>query len=98
MTTISEKDEALALLYDGGEAPVISDKRTGEAAQALIARALENGIPLYENPELLAELSQLDITDQIPPELYRLVAEILAFAFFIQGKAPEGYDQPRNDE
>lgn len=85
------KDEAIALLYDGGDAPVISDKKHGEAAQMLIEAALENGIPLYENPELLAELSQLNISDQIPPELYRLIAEILAFAFFIQGKAPENY-------
>lgn len=87
-----DKDEAIALLYDGTEAPVISDKRQGEAAQLLIEAALENGIPLYENPELMAELSQLNISDQIPPELYRLIAEILAFAFFIQGKAPKGYD------
>lgn len=87
------KDQAVALLYDGGEAPVVSDKKQGAAAQALIEVALEHGIPLYENPELIEELSQLNISDQIPPELYRLIAEILAFAFFIQGKAPEGYDQ-----
>ena len=96
MSEFGDKDEALALLYDGGDAPVISDKKTGDAAQALIEAALKNHIPLYENPELLAELSQLEIADQIPPELYQLVAEILAFAFFIQGKAPEGYSQATN--
>ena len=87
------KDQAIALLYDGGQAPVVSDKKQGQAAQALIEAALEHGIPLYENPELIEELSHLNISDQIPPELYRLIAEILAFAFFIQGKAPEGYAQ-----
>lgn len=86
------KDQAIALLYDGGEAPVVSDNKKGDAAQALIEAAIEHGIPLYENPELIEELSQLNISDQIPPELYRLIAEILAFAFFIQGKAPQGYN------
>lgn len=87
----SDKDQALALFYDGGEAPMVSDKRSGEAAQRLIAQALESEIPLYENPQLLEQLSLLGIGDNIPPELYQLVAEILAFAFYIQGKAPAGY-------
>ena len=78
----NDKDQAIALLYDGGEAPVLSDKREGSAAQLLIQAAIEHGIPIYENPDLM---------EQIPPELYQLIAEILAFAFYIQGKAPEGY-------
>lgn len=87
----AEKDQALALCYDGGEAPMVSDHRTGLAAHNLIEQALEANIPIYENPQLLEQLSLLQIGDNIPPELYQLVAEILAFAFFIQGKAPEGY-------
>ena len=87
------KDQALALFYDGGEAPLVSDNRSGEAAQKLIMQALESDIPIYENPQLLEQLSMLQIGDNIPPELYQLVAEILAFAFFIQGKAPEGYQE-----
>ncbi|NVK37328.1 MAG: EscU/YscU/HrcU family type III secretion system export apparatus switch protein [Gammaproteobacteria bacterium] len=92
--TISNKEieEALALFYDGGEAPVISERQFGEHANALVALAQEAGIPVYENPELLHQLSTLNIGDNIPPELYRLVAEILAFAFYMQGKAPTGYE------
>ncbi len=86
-----EKDQALALFYDGGQAPVISDQREGESAQKLIAQALEMGIPIYENPQLLAQLSELQIGQSIPSELYQLIAEILAFAFYIQGKAPDNY-------
>ena len=86
------KDQALALFYDGGQAPVISDQRSGEAAQKLIEQALEMGIPIYENPELLEQLSELQIGQQVPTELYQLIAEILAFAFYIQGKAPPNYD------
>ncbi|MGR6871585.1 EscU/YscU/HrcU family type III secretion system export apparatus switch protein [Pseudomonas sp. HK3] len=87
-----EIEQALALFYDGGQAPVISEKRFGEKANELVTLAYEAGIPIYENPELLEQLSALSIGDNIPPELYRLVAEILAFAFFIQGKAPKGYE------
>jgi len=87
----TEKDRALALFYDGGQAPVISDQRVGEAAQKLIEQALEMGIPIYENPQLLEQLSELQTGQNIPTELYQLIAEILAFAFFIQGKAPDNY-------
>jgi flagellar biosynthesis protein len=85
-------DQALALFYDGGNAPVITENRYGKAANKLVELALDAGIPIYENPQLLEQLSDLSVGDNIPPELYRLVAEILAFAFHIQGKAPEGYD------
>ncbi len=91
MDNFSDKDQALALFYDGGQAPVISDQRSGEAAQKLIEQALEMGIPIYENPQLLEQLSELQMGQQVPPELYQLIAEILAFAFFIQGKAPANY-------
>lgn len=86
------RDEAIALFYDGENAPVLSTKQQGEAAQALIDAAIAAGIPLYENPALLNELSELGLGQEIPPELYRLIAEILAFAFYIQGKTPPGYD------
>jgi flagellar biosynthesis protein len=85
-------DQALALFYDGGNAPVITENRYGKAANKLVELALDAGIPIYENPQLLEQLSDLSVGDNIPPELYRLVAEILAFAFHMQGKAPEGYD------
>ncbi|WP_396589081.1 EscU/YscU/HrcU family type III secretion system export apparatus switch protein [Bermanella sp. R86510] len=87
----NQHNQALALFYDGGEAPIVSHKQYGEAAQALIDAALDAGIPLYENPQLLEQLALLDVGDNIPPELYRLVAEILAFAFYIQGKTPRNY-------
>jgi len=86
-----EIEQALALFYDGGQAPVISDKRFGKNAEDLVNLAYEAGIPIYENPELLNQLAAFSVGDNIPPELYRLVAEILAFAFYMQGKAPEGY-------
>jgi len=86
-----EIEQALALFYDGNKAPNITEKRFGKAAQELVELAYEAGIPIYENPALLEQLADFSIGDEVPPELYRLVAEILAFAFFIQGRAPKGY-------
>ncbi|GAA6134350.1 EscU/YscU/HrcU family type III secretion system export apparatus switch protein [Oceaniserpentilla sp. 4NH20-0058] len=87
-----EIEQALALFYDGEQAPIITQRRFGNAAQELIDLANEAGIPIYENPELLEQLAALSIGDNIPPELYRLVAEILAFAFYVQGKTPNTYN------
>lgn len=86
-----EIEQALALFYDGEQAPIMTERRYGKAAEELVNLAYEAGIPIYENPELFEQLASLSIGDNIPPELYRLVAEILAFAFYIQGKAPNNY-------
>lgn len=85
-------DQALALFYDGEHAPIVSDMQLGEAAQWLVDIAQEHNIPIYENPQLLEQLSHLKVGEEIPTEMYRLVAEILAFAFFIQGRTPNSDD------
>ena len=86
-----EIEQALALFYNGESAPEITEKRFGKAAQELVELAYEAGIPIYENPALLEQLANFSIGDEVPPELYRLVAEILAFAFYIQGRGPNDY-------
>jgi flagellar biosynthesis protein len=48
---------------------------------------------LYENAELASTLARLSLNDEIPEQLYQLVAEILAFAFHIQGLTPEDAGQ-----
>ncbi|WP_020410394.1 EscU/YscU/HrcU family type III secretion system export apparatus switch protein [Hahella ganghwensis] len=83
--------QAIALLYDGVKAPTVSAKGEGDLAEEIIAIAREHGVPLYENPELVRSLSQLDLGDEIPELLYRVIAEIIAFAYHIQGKVPDGF-------
>lgn len=80
---------AVALKYDGDKAPTITATGTAELAEEIIRIAREHGVPLYENPELAGILARLDLNDEIPETLYRVVAEILAFAFHLQGKTPE---------
>lgn len=46
-------------------------------------------MPLYENAELASILARLSLNEEIPESLYRVIAEILAFAFHIRGLTPE---------
>jgi flagellar biosynthesis protein len=79
---------AVALHYDEKNAPRISAKGSGELAEQIIALANENDVPLHEDPGLSALLSQLELGDEIPRELYIAVAEVLAFAYILTGKEP----------
>lgn len=71
---------AAALSYEQGEeAPNITALGKGEVAERIIKTAKENNVPVFENSGLVDALLQLDIGEQIPPELYGVVAEILVF-------------------
>lgn len=74
---------AVALRYDRAQdgAPRVVAKGQGQLAERIVAVAREHGVPLYEDPHLAASLSALDLETEIPPELYRAVAEVLAFLY-----------------
>lgn len=80
--------QAVALFYDGDNAPTITASGENDLAEQIIAIARESGVPLYENPELVKVLGTLELGDSIPEELYLAIAEIIAFAWYIQGKHP----------
>ncbi|PIE42889.1 MAG: flagellar protein FhlB [Gammaproteobacteria bacterium] len=84
---------AVALVYDETSAPKISAKGDNEIAEEIIRIAREHNVPLYENAELVSALSTLDLGEEIPDTLYRIVAEVIAFAFHLQGKVPKGFDK-----
>jgi len=73
--------KAAALKYMPGEdsAPKLVACGKGRIAEKIIESAEENHIPLYKDPELAGALNELDIGDEIPFELYEVVAEILVF-------------------
>jgi flagellar biosynthesis protein len=50
-------------------------------AEKILRLARENGIPLRQDPDLVELLSQLKLDEAIPPEAYKIVAEILAFVY-----------------
>jgi len=81
--------KAVALKYEPGDrsAPVVVAKGKGHLADAIMAKASENGVPIQEDASLVEVLSKLDVDQEIPPELYALVAEILSFVYRSDKKA-----------
>ena len=82
------RETAVALKYDGKRAPTVAASGLDEVAEEIIRIAREHDVPLYENAELAGILARLDLDEEIPETLYRVIAEILAFAFHLQGKPP----------
>lgn len=85
---MSEQKKAVALYYDGENAPELTATGTHELAQRIIDIAVANNIPIYENPELVELLAKQELGERIPPSLYRIVAEIIAFVYLLKGKRP----------
>lgn len=56
-------------------------KGQGAVADMILQRAKENGVAVQEDAALVEVLSKLDLDQQIPPELYHLVAEILSYIY-----------------
>jgi len=82
------KRKAAALKYQHGTdaVPQLVAKGGGHIADKIIALAKEHGIPIHEDKNLIEILSTLDLYEQIPPKLYKAVAEILAFIYKIGGQ------------
>jgi flagellar biosynthesis protein len=87
---------AVALAYQTGDlAPKVVAKGRGLIAEQIIARAREHGVFVHESKELVALLMQVDLDRNIPPALYRVVAELLAWLYHIdaikhtEGKGPQ---------
>ena len=70
------------------DAPRVVAKGRGEIAEKIIEIARDHGITIYEDDELVEVLSRLDLDQMIPPELYQAIAEVLAFVYRLNGRAP----------
>jgi flagellar biosynthesis protein len=78
-----KRKKAAALQYDKetDSAPRVVAKGSGIIADRILQLAKEHHIPIKEDSQLVEVLAQLDLNQEIPPELYRAVAEILAFIY-----------------
>ena len=100
--TTKPKDEssvqnAVALAYQAGSsAPTVVAKGKGLIAQAIIARAKEHGIYVHQSQELVTLLMQVELDKDIPPALYRAVAELLAWLYHIEKQQIGVTDIPYN--
>ena len=80
--------QAVALRYDKevSSAPKVTASGQGEIARKIIEAAQAAGVDIVEDPDLLEVLGQVPIGEEIPPELFQAVAEILAFVYRINGR------------
>jgi len=79
--------KAVALKYEmNSAAPRVTGQGEGYVAQAILDKAKEMGIPTKVEPELVEFLMQVKLNDIVPPKLYAAVAEVLAWAYDIDGK------------
>ena len=79
-------ERAVALHYDQEGAPTVLASGEGHIARLIKERADAAGIPMVEDPKLSYLLSKIPLGDEIPPELYRAVAEVLVFVLRMELK------------
>ena len=79
MTVHPPGSMAVALAYEAPGAPRVVAKGDGELGRRIIETARANGVPVEENAGLAAALSGVELDDEIPVELYKAAAEVIAF-------------------
>ncbi len=74
---------AVAHRYDSSrqESPRVTAKGKALMAEKILELAKGNDIPIREDADLVEVLSQMDLDQEIPPSLYKVIAELLAFVY-----------------
>ena len=88
--------EVVALKYDQStqHAPQMVAKGSGHIGDKILQVAREHQIPLYQDPELARLLGQLELGDEIPEALYKAVAQVILFAWELNGTTPPAGVKP----
>ncbi len=83
-----KKKKAIALRYDQerDRAPRIVAKGEGSIAERIIKLAKENNIPVVEDTDLVNAMINMEVYEEIPPELYRAIAQILIFVKHVKNR------------
>ncbi len=96
MTEEHKKKQAVALSYDGKNAPKVVASGDGLVAEEIIALAKASGVYVHQDPHLSNFLRLLELGEEIPKELYLLIAELIAFVYMLDGKFPEQWNNMHN--
>ena len=90
---INKNNLAVSLKYDSriNKSPIVTAKGTGLIADNIIALAKENNIPIKEDPDLVQMLSQIDLNQEIPASLYKVVAELLSLVYKLNNEYPSNF-------
>lgn len=78
-----KRDRAVAVRYDREtmSAPAVVAKGEGFVARKIVERALEAEVPIVEDAALVSALLSLELGEEIPSELYQVVARVLAWVY-----------------
>ncbi|MDU0356139.1 EscU/YscU/HrcU family type III secretion system export apparatus switch protein [Paraglaciecola aquimarina] len=93
-TSKQKQKTAVGLKYQQGnktEAPKVIAKGFGDLADEIVAIAKQNGVLVHQDPYLSDFLTSLDLGQEIPDQLYHVIAELIAFSFVLQGKIPDSW-------
>jgi flagellar biosynthesis protein len=77
---------AVALQYDRSGAPRVVAKGRGSIGDKIVEVARAHDIPIEQNEVLAGALSNVELGDEIPAELYKAVAEVLIFVLRLSGR------------
>jgi len=86
MSVETRSQLAVALHHDKKGAPRVVAKGRGSIGEKIIELAKAHDIPIEENDVLAGALSKVELGDEIPPELYKAVAEVLVFVLRLSGR------------
>jgi flagellar biosynthesis protein len=86
MTEKMRKAAVLKYKHQVDRAPALVAKGRGVLAERILEMARKHRIPIQSDPALVEVLSQLDIDQEIPPDLYRAVAQVLAYVYSMTRK------------
>ncbi|QFU23464.1 EscU/YscU/HrcU family type III secretion system export apparatus switch protein [Shewanella eurypsychrophilus] len=84
--------EAVALRFGGQHAPTVTATGKGTVADEIINLAEQAGIHIHQDPHLSVFLQRLELGEEIPKELYLLIAELIAFTYMLEGKFPDQWN------
>ena len=89
-------EKAVALVYNKkrSDAPQVVASGKGQIARNIIETAREHGVYIKEDHDLVELLSQVPVGEEIPAELYKAIAEVLAFVYQVNGRYKESAQEP----
>ena len=91
MSNKPPQKRVIGLKYDNKSAPKVIVKGYGALAEELLVIAKEHNVMIHQDEQLSQFLNTLELGQEIPRELYIVIAELISFAFVLQGKFPDNW-------
>lgn len=90
--------KAVALQYSQSqEAPLVKGKGQGYIAEEIIAKAKEHNIHIHKDKALIELLMKLELEQEIPTELYQVIAEVFALLYRLEKEQEQRLDNKKLD-